>query len=515
MPIILIPLIPFICCMILLGLNTETTNKLFKGSLSIFSSVISIFILIWLVLHSDLTTPEEYLFSLFFKLPGTSESLSFSLLVDSLSVIWLSILFVFSPIVIVLELSKTQNISRQTQNLATMQLAQSGLATLYLSGSLVTSLVGWAIALASIILSTAGQSEEKKNKGMSFMILMLSVFFLIASIFLIFGISGKLSYANNPYQLKTFLENMVAGQSGNIVQNILNLSGFCLILGILPGLGLAPFTSWLEISRESNPVSALYIYTVIIPAGTILLQRYIWFFALTPILRYLICAISIVSLIFAWLACYSQQGGKLTMPWLAVSGTALLALAFTTLSVNTTIYTLITIYPGFLIFGTGRILSIEHGKSIGRIIQKSGLLTIILTSLILTFLAPSETGIDRWFLPLLIPGFLIPAIFIYRYSASSTEDTVSFPSALGWTAFSFFGMSTFLKYFIAWPIQQIADGFWTIETYYNQFWQFGIGRIIRGWSKLLWLFDSWFVNGATRWLTSESKHLEASVDGKE
>ncbi|MCD4652426.1 hypothetical protein K8T06_00650, partial [bacterium] len=463
--------------------------------------------------HSNRIYPEEYLFSPLFHLPGTSEPLSFSLYIDSLSVLWLIILSFFSLVLNIFRLINKRNLHQQIRNLAAMQLAQSGLATLYLSGSLVTSLIGWAVALAAIILSiTDHKKASSKNDGMGFMILTLSVFFLLSSIFMIYGISGRLSFANSSTHLKTLLASLMTDQSRNIAQNILNMSGFCLILGVLPGLGLAPFTSWLKDTRETNPVNTLYIFLVIMPAGTIILQRYTWFFSLTPKLQFIISAISIISLGLAWIACYSQKGGKLTLPWLAISGTSLLTLSFATQSVEATNHTLLSIYPGFLLFGIGRLLSIEHGKAFGRIIQTTGLIVIILSTIALVIIDPSNTDC-RWFLPLIVLGFLIPAYLVYRHSATPQTDSGSLPSSLGWTAFSFFGMSNLLKYAIAWPVQQVAEGFWTIETFYNQFWQYGLGRLIKSWSKYLWLFDCWFVEGATKWLKkTESKYDKVSPD---
>ncbi|MCD4654992.1 hypothetical protein K8T06_13790, partial [bacterium] len=198
MPFILVPLIPFICSVVLLSLNGDTVKRWLMGLITISSNLIFISLVVWLVVHSNRLCPEEYLFSPLFHLPGTSEPLSFSFYIDSLSVLWLIILSFFSVVLNIFRLINKRNLHQQNHNLAAMQLAQSGLATLYLSGSLITSLIGWAIALAAILMSiTDHKKASSKNDGIGFMILTLSVFFLLSSIFMIYGISGRLSFANS------------------------------------------------------------------------------------------------------------------------------------------------------------------------------------------------------------------------------------------------------------------------------------------------------------------------------
>lgn len=513
MLLILIPLIPFVCSVFLLSTESEHALRLHHRLLVTGCALTSFFLTGWITIQSRGTHAIEYLFSQLFKLPGTTESLSFSLYLDSLSAMWLLLLTGFCFILTLLGILTAATPSAKPCTLSAIQLTQAGMATLCLSGSLVTILIGWGILIAAVFLaSIRNQRANGKNHGLGFMILMISVFFLLSSIYFLYGTMGKLSFTHDPVHLQATITALINTQNQGIINSVINMTGFCLLLGVLPLMGLIPFTPWLEDLRSAHPLNRITVLMVILPVGTLVLQRYSWFLSLTPILRFSLITISIVSLIAAIIACISQKGGKLTLPWLAVAGTAMLAISVAGSPIMNTKYLLLTTYPGIFVFCIGRTLTLTFKRSFGRIAQVIGLITIPVCVLSVPIFFNDLIAANQMMHVLFNLIILVPAISVYRHSASSEDDVISFTSTLGWAAFQFYGMATFLKQVIAMPIQQLSDGFWTLETYHNQFWQHGLGKGIKNSSRLLLLFDRWFIEGATRWMKRSKQHRTERID---
>jgi len=453
----------------------------------------------------EIKTPVEYLFSPLFNLPGTAEPLSFSLIVDALTLRWLIYLsLAVIPFQVLHSLHRNPDF-HATGKLAAIHLAQAGLNTLFLAGSLVTGVIGWGLALGAIILSNAGPATPDSRKRFpGFMTLMLTVFFLIAAIFLFYAVIGKLSYTNDPLNQMTLLQTMLASKARGIVISVLSTAGALLLLSVLPGMGLIPFTGWLDDTRDTHDLNALFIFTAIMPAGIIMLERYAWFYSLIPGLRMTLLAIALISLCLSWLAGFGFNNNRLILPWLAVTATSLLCTAFCLRLHGGVPFLLASVYPGFLLLGIGRILRTAFQSPRGKTIQGAGLILPI--AVLIAYIAGRSPDIRNSLLAAgMITAFLIPAFRVFRNTSENPSDSTLFASSIGWTAYTYFGMPAFLKFGIAVPIQQIADGFWTLETYYNQFWQFGLGKLLNRWARLMWLFDCWFIK-------SRREHTEIKVD---
>ncbi|MBN1295860.1 hypothetical protein JXA80_03705, partial [bacterium] len=250
MLIILVPLIPFIAAVLLMQCNRDPIRYRLPVVIGTVSCSLTIAGILWLTLN--IGARGETLFSSLFMLPGTREALSISLIVDQIALRWLIIVSITLLLCQLLSLYYLIHrpapqlptspfphfpISLSPHNTAALFLAQAGLNTLFLAGSLVTVLIGWGITAAAVVLSTVDQTPTRNTYRQSgFMTLFLAVFFLLSALFLLYATTGHLAFAHDPDTLAPLLSSLTHGVHGPLVKSILNITALLLLLGVLPGM---------------------------------------------------------------------------------------------------------------------------------------------------------------------------------------------------------------------------------------------------------------------------------------
>lgn len=490
MQLLLIPLIPFLSALFLLDFQYRDTRAWFSKYVSLVSAAFSLLLVLNLALFDRLSIPYEYQLNQLFLLPRTSEALSFSLLADSISLRWLILLTVFSFMINLLAFKTPSN--QKPVDYAVHQMILAGLAFFFLSGSLISGAIGWGITLSAILLMTTNIERSSSNRQSSgFTTLMISVFLMMSASLLLYALTGRLSYSVFPDSLSLIVRSLIGTPPVAAVLNTVFLACFFLLLAVIPGLGLIPFSSWLSDTREMNIFNALFIYVMILPSNVIVLERYQWLFQFVPGIKYIALAIAILSICISFMAVFSQKGGKLTMLWLAVTCSGMLmGVVFIPEFIPVSTFLLI-LYPSLFVFGLGRLLDFQFHIRWGRYIQTLGIILPFLSVIILSQF--NRTNFHPLLLSIVLSLYAIPAFRIFRFSRSEMSDDPAFSSSLGWLAYSFFGTHKIIYYGIAWPIQQIADGFLILESGWNFFLTHTIPRLLCTWGRLLWLFDQSFM----------------------
>ncbi len=485
MQLLLIPLIPFLSALLLLDFQYRDTRARFSKYVSLAATTFSLILVLNLALIDRVSAPFEYQLNQLFLLPGTSEALSFSLLADTVSIHWLVILAVFSFIINLLAFIASSN--QKPVHYAVHQMILAGLSFFFLSGSLISGAIGWGIALSAILLTEKDTSTHEQSSN--FTTLMISVFLLMAASLLIYALIGRLSYSISSEAQSQIVKTLIGTLPVSAVLNTVFLACFFLLLAVMPGLGLIPFSSWLSDTREMNVFNALFIYVMMLPSNGIILERYQWLFQFVPAIKYIALTIAAMSIGIAFIAVFSQKGSKLTMLWLAVTCSSLLmGTAFIPefLPVSTL---LIILYPALFLFGIGRLLDVQFRIPWGRYIQALGIVLPVLCSIMFI-----HNAYHLIIVGIILLVYVIPAFRIFRFSQSEASDDPAFSSSLGWLAYDFFGTHKIINLGIAWPIQQIADGFLILESGWNYFITHTIPRVLCTWGRLLWLFDCSFIN---------------------
>lgn len=459
------------------------------------SASVTLMIVLSVSFRSRFPIPFEYRLSPLFNLPGMPETLSFSLLADAVSIRWLTIMTSFSFLICLLCFFSST--AQKPVHYAAHHMAQAGLTFFFLSGSLISGAIGWGITLSAVLLAATDSGRTPANdESSSFTTLMISVFLFMTASFLLYALTGRLSYSIHPDSLSLITGNLIGAPPNPAVVHALSLASLFLLFAVIPGLGLIPFSSWLSDTRDMNALNALFIYVSVIPAGGIILERYQWLFAFTPVVQYVALTVAILSTGTAFIAVFTQKGTRLTMLWLAVTCSGLLlGTAFIRHSVPVSTL-LVILYPGLFAFGVGRVMEFRFRIRFGRSIQAFGIVLPFLSAAVRAAQKPATTNLIAFSAALLIYG--IPAFHIFRSSVSKTTDDVAFSASLGWSAYRFFGTQKLVHYGIAWPIQQIADGFLVLESGWNFFWTHTLSRMLCYWGRLLWLFDRSFIDGSLR-----------------
>jgi hypothetical protein len=495
MPLLLIPLVSLLSALFLLDFQNRNTSAGSSKYVSLVSASVSLIIVLIVSFSSRFPIPFEYRLSPLFNLPGMPETLSFSLLADAVSIRWLTIMTSFSFLICLL--CFFSGATQKPVHYASHHMAQAGLAFFFLSGSIITGAIGWGITLSAVLLAATDTDRAPANEeSSSFTTLMISVFLFMAASFLLYALTGRLSYSIHPDSLNLITTNLIGAPPNPAVVHALSLASLFLLFAVIPGLGLIPFSSWLSDTRDMNALNALFIYVSVIPAGGIILERYQWLFAFTPVAEYVAMTVAILSIGTAFIAIFSQKGTRLTMLWLAVTCSGLLlgtAFMRESLPVSTL---LVILYPGLFVFGVGRVLEFRFRIRFGRSIQAFGIVLPFLSAAVQAAREPAAYSMMTFGIALLIYG--IPAFHIFRSSGSTATDEVAFSSALGWSAYRFFGTQKLVHYGIVWPVQQIADGFLVLESGWNFFWTHTLSRVLCYWGRLLWLFDRSFIDGGRR-----------------
>jgi hypothetical protein len=441
-------------------------------------------------------------FSPLFNLPGMTETLTLSLFADALAVRWLIVMTAGSCALYLLDfLYRSRHESVQ---LPALHLAQAGVSILFLSGSLPTGAIGWALALIAVLFA-ANDSKKTTNTRMSssFTVLMVSVFMMVAAALLLYAITGRLAYSNDPDTYKSLINNMIAYSSDAAVIHVLTLASVSLLMTALPGLALVPFSFWLSKTRDMHPLNALFIYVNILPATIVILERYEWLFLFTPLICNIAVLISLISITISYTAIFSQTGTRLTMLWLAITCSAQLLIAIMSPSILPVPFVLLAIYPGLFMFGFGRILEFVYKYRNGRLIQSLGIVLppVISVFYLVLFTPETPAAISSVLVGLVI--YLIPAVRIFRSSGAILTDDAAFSSSLGWSAYRFFGIQSLMYYLVIRPIEYLSEGFLILESSINFFLIHSLARAICFCGQVLCYFDKIVVGGSVCWLRNK------------
>lgn len=526
MPLFTIPLVSLLSAIVLLNLIHRSGSHRSVHIVSLLATISNLAVLL-LSVNSRSLFPVEYQFSPLFTLPGMSETLSFSLYADILSIQWILLMTLVSLCLSLLAfLDRSPNLNH---HLAVLHLAQFGVSTFILAGSPITGMIGWGVTFSAVLIasktnrlssprepgsyhSNDHDNNDKHPVTSDVSILMFPVFLILAAVFLLYGVTGRLSYANNPDSM-AYLVRSLLGTAGNpLVTKVLSLTALFIMFAVLPGMGLAPLTFWLSGTRHMHPTAALLVYSVIMPTGVFMVQRFQWIFQFTHIICIFAVAVGTITLLMAIVGVFTIRSARLTLPWLAAACSAMLLNVHFLAQPAAVTMLLKTLYPGLFVFSLGQFIEFHYRHSAGRSLQSAGLILPFITGAMLITLNPIaiQSFIFTTSAPILV--FVILALRIRFASHQTSSDPDPFTSSLGWTAYRFFGFRNLIRYSITWPLQQLADGFLILEFAISFFWSHGLAAIIRSWGRLLWFFDTWCIDGSTRWLkTGRNGELRKTI----
>lgn len=506
MPLFAIPLVFLITAILLI--NLVRSERAFPAArvITVVTGVINI-VLVFISIHSGPVLPVEYLFSPLFTLPGMSETLSFSLFADLLSIQWLTLMILSALCLAVLAFFDSS--PNLILHLSILNLSEAGLSAFILSGSPITGVIGWGTTFAALLIATnfpetdsrdIGSRDSPSHPVSNFTVLMFPVLLMLAAAFLLYSVNGILAYSNDPGSLELLVRALLGVPHNPLVLRVLTLISLALLFSVLPAMGLVPFISWLSDTRRMHPLTAVFTYSMVMPAGILFLQRFRWILEFTPAISILALTLSLLTLLMAIFAVLHLNNGRLLLIWLAAACSSML-LSIQFLAPMPAVPLMMKIvYPGLFVFSFGFLLDYMYRHPAGRSVQMAGMILPCLTAAVQILTGRAESIPLK--LTAVLPGmvFIGLAFRIFRTSNQPNEEAEPFTSSWGWSAYRFYGFRTFVRYLFSWPIQQLADGFLVLESGLALFWNHGLSGMIRSWSRLLWLFDRWFIDGMTRWM---------------
>jgi NADH-quinone oxidoreductase subunit L len=305
---------------------------------------------------------KPFEFALFDWISVHNFKLSFGLLLDQLSLLWLLFVTGIGSLIHLYSISYMHDDENMHKFFAYLNLFVFFMITLVIGSNLLVMFIGWeGVGLCSYLLIGFWYKNQPYNDAAKKAFIMNRVGdlgFLIGMFILAFALN-TLDFV----QLRNLMSPAVV--LPNAGWTILSIAALCLFIGACGKSAQLPLYTWLpDAMAGPTPVSALIHAATMVTAGIFMVTRMNFLFDLTPEVQNIIAIVGAVTALVAASIGLLQNDIKKVLAYSTVSQLGLMFLALGLGAYNVAVFHVIThaFFKACLFLGSGSVIHGLHGE---------------------------------------------------------------------------------------------------------------------------------------------------------
>jgi NADH-quinone oxidoreductase subunit L len=301
---------------------------------------------------------KPFEFALFDWISVHNFSLSFGILLDQLSLIWLLFVTGIGSLIHLYSISYMHDDENMHKFFAYLNLFVFFMITLVIGSNLLVMFIGWeGVGLCSYLLIGFWYKNQPYNDAAkkAFIMNRIGDLGFLIGMFIIASMFSTLNYT----ELKTALA------AGNADTAMLALAALCLFIGACGKSAQLPLYTWLpDAMAGPTPVSALIHAATMVTAGIFMVTRMNFLFDLTPSVQNIIAIVGAATALVAASIGLLQNDIKKVLAYSTVSQLGLMFLALGLGAYNVAVFHVIThaFFKACLFLGSGSVIHGLHGE---------------------------------------------------------------------------------------------------------------------------------------------------------
>jgi NADH-quinone oxidoreductase subunit L len=301
---------------------------------------------------------KPFEFDLFDWISVHNFSLSFGILLDQLSLLWLLFVTGIGSLIHLYSISYMHDDENMHKFFAYLNLFVFFMITLVIGSNLLVMFIGWeGVGLCSYLLIGFWYKNQPYNDAAkkAFIMNRIGDLGFLIGMFIIASMFSTLNYT----ELRTALS------AGNADTAMLSLAALCLFIGACGKSAQLPLYTWLpDAMAGPTPVSALIHAATMVTAGIFMVTRMNFLFDLTPSVQNIIAIVGAATALVAASIGLLQNDIKKVLAYSTVSQLGLMFLALGLGAYNVAVFHVIThaFFKACLFLGSGSVIHGLHGE---------------------------------------------------------------------------------------------------------------------------------------------------------
>lgn len=285
-------------------------------------------------------------------------SISFGILIDQLSVLWLLVVTGIGFLIHVYSISYMHDDESFSRFFAYLNLFIFFMLLLVLGNNLLVTFIGWeGVGLCSYLLIGFWYKNQSYNDAAKKAFVMNRV----GDLGFLLGMFVLLFYTNTLH----FGDLKLLAESGNITSNIALAATLFLFIGAMGKSAQIPLYTWLpDAMAGPTPVSALIHAATMVTAGIYMVVRTNFLYDLAPETLQFVAVIGVATALFAATIGIFQNDIKKVLAYSTVSQLGLLFMALGVGAYTSAVFHVIThaFFKACLFLGSGSVIHALHGE---------------------------------------------------------------------------------------------------------------------------------------------------------
>jgi NADH-quinone oxidoreductase subunit L len=301
---------------------------------------------------------KPFEFNLFDWISVHNFNLSFGILLDQLSLLWLLFVTGIGSLIHLYSISYMHDDENMHKFFAYLNLFVFFMITLVVGSNLLVMFIGWeGVGLCSYLLIGFWYKNQPYNDAAkkAFIMNRIGDLGFLIGMFILATMFSTLNFT----ELKTTLS------AGNANTAMLGVAALCLFIGACGKSAQLPLYTWLpDAMAGPTPVSALIHAATMVTAGIFMVTRMNFLFNLTPEVQNIIAIVGAATALVAASIGLLQNDIKKVLAYSTVSQLGLMFLALGLGAYNTAVFHVIThaFFKACLFLGSGSVIHGLHGE---------------------------------------------------------------------------------------------------------------------------------------------------------
>jgi NADH-quinone oxidoreductase subunit L len=284
--------------------------------------------------------------------------LSFGLLLDQLSLLWLLFVTGIGALIHIYSISYMHDDENMHKFFAYLNLFVFFMITLVIGNNLLVMFIGWeGVGLCSYLLIGFWYKNQDYNDAAkkAFIMNRIGDLGFLIGMFIIATLCSSLNYTEIKHAIS----------APNINTALLGIAALCLFIGATGKSAQLPLYTWLpDAMAGPTPVSALIHAATMVTAGIFMITRMNFLFDLTPEVQNIIAIVGAATALVAASIGLFQNDIKKVLAYSTVSQLGLMFLALGLGAYNVAVFHVIThaFFKACLFLGSGSVIHALHGE---------------------------------------------------------------------------------------------------------------------------------------------------------
>ena len=335
----------------------KKVSRTVSGTIGTLSVVVSFLLSICFFTQLQ-QSGKQFEFNLFDWISVHNFNLSFGILLDQLSLLWLLFVTGIGSLIHLYSISYMHDDDNIHKFFAYLNLFVFFMITLVVGSNLLVMFIGWeGVGLCSYLLIGFWYKNQPYNDAAkkAFIMNRIGDLGFLIGMFIIATMFSTLNYT----ELKTALA------AGNANTVMLGVAALCLFIGACGKSAQLPLYTWLpDAMAGPTPVSALIHAATMVTAGIFMVTRMNFLFNLTPEVQNIIAIVGAATALVAASIGLLQNDIKKVLAYSTVSQLGLMFLALGLGAYNVAVFHVIThaFFKACLFLGSGSVIHGLHGE---------------------------------------------------------------------------------------------------------------------------------------------------------